>query len=161
MISLKDAIEIKTTPKQVFDWLENLPAEYRSWHPDHISCKVLRGSTLEEGTEFECEEYLHGKLHTLRMCMTQVVPDKRVEFDIVNMGRGAFEVEALDDAVLFVAELEIGSTAPILGPLIDFLFASFFRRRIEAMQQHMTEEGQNLKLYLESQESVLDSFDSP
>lgn len=151
MISLRDTIEIHTTARQVFNWLEKLPKEYKSWHPDHVACRVLHGSMLEVGSDIECEEYLHGKMHSLRFQMTKVIPDKRVEFIIESMGRGAFEVQEYNDTVRFVAELDIGSDSPILGPLIDLSFSLFFRQRIEAMRQHMIEEGENLKAILESE----------
>ena len=150
MISLRDSIEIHTTASQVFTWLESMPREYGAWHPDHVACKVLHGSVLEVGSEFECEEYLHGKLHSMRFQMTKVVPDKRVEFVIERMGRGAFEVQANNEIVRFVAEVDIGSDSPIFGPLLDFIFSWFFRQRIVAMRQHMAEEGENLKAILES-----------
>jgi hypothetical protein len=105
---------------------------------------------LEVGSEIACEEYLHGKLHAMRFRMTKVIPDKRVEFDVEGMGRGAFEAKESGDGVRFVAELDIGSEAPIIGRLFDFIFPKLFKNRIEAMRQHMAEEGKNLKTILES-----------
>ena len=150
MISLRDRVEIQTTPAQVFAWLGCMPQEYQAWHPDHVACRVLQGSMLEVGSEIACEEYLHGKLHAMRFRMTKVIPDKRVEFEVEGMGRGAFEAEESGDGVRFVAELDIGSEAPILGRLFDFIFPRLFKNRIEAMRQHMAEEGKNLKTILES-----------
>ena len=149
MISLRDSIEVHTTPKQIFAWLGRMPQEYKAWHPDHVACRVLHGSMLEVGSEIECEEFLHGKLHSMRFRMVKVIPDKRVEFVIEGMGKGAFEVESDGNMVRFVAELDIGSATPIIGQLFDFIFSRFFHRRIEAMRQHMAEEGQYLKTLLE------------
>ena len=150
MISLRDSIEIRTTANQVFTWLESMPQEYGAWHPDHVACRVIQGSMLEVGCEIECKEYLHGKLHSMRFRMTKVIPDKRVEFVIERMGRGAFEVQVKEDVVIFVAELDIGSGSPIFGPVFDLIFSLFFPQRIEAMRQHMTEEGENLRAIFES-----------
>ena len=150
MISLRDRVEIDTTPEQLFAWLGRMPEEYKSWHPDHVACRVLHGSLLEVGSEFEFEEYLHGKLHTMRFRVTKVVLDNRVEFDIKGMGRGAFDAELSGDAVIFLAEVDIGSDAPVIGPLFDFVFSRFFNQRIDLMRQHMVEEGRNLKAILES-----------
>jgi hypothetical protein len=153
MISLRDSIEIQTTASRLFAWLAKMPQEYKAWHPDHEDFRVLHGSMPQVGSEIECKEYLHGKLHSMRFHMTKVVPDKRIEFDIERMGKGAFEVQASDDTVRFVAELDIGSDLPILGPVIDFILSRFFRQRIEAFRQHMAEEGKNLKAILESESS--------
>lgn len=150
MISLKDSIEINATPEQLFTWLSRLPDVYTTWHPDHVSCRILHGSILEVGSEFEAEEYLHGKLHSMRFRMTKVIPDQRMEYLIPGMGGGAFEAQDTGDKILFIAELNIGSDAPILGPFFDFIFTSFFKQRINDMRQHMIEEGQNLKALLES-----------
>lgn len=150
MISLRDSINIQTTPAQVFTWLGHMPQEYESWHPDHVTCRVLHGSMLEVGSEVECKEYLHGKLHSMRFRMTKVIPDRRVEFEVEGMGNGAFEAQESGDGVRFVAELDIGSDVPIIGRLFDFIFPWLFKNRIEAMKQHMAEEGRNLKTILES-----------
>ena len=151
MISLIDRINIHTTPGQVFTWLEQMPQAYASWHPDHVACRVLHGSMIEVGSEIECKEYLHGKLHLMRFRMTKVIPNNRIEFVIEGMGRGAFEAQETGDAVNFVAEIEIGSEIPIIGRIFDFVFALLFNQRIESMMQHMAEEGRNLKAILESE----------
>lgn len=149
MIFLRDRIEIHTTPSRLFSWLEKMPQEYKSWHQDHVACRVIQGSMLEVGSEIECEEYLHGKLHSMRFRMTKVVPNERLEFVIERMGRGAFQVQSDKDVVIFVAELNIGSASPIIGPIFDLIFSLFFSDRIDAMGQHMAEEGENLKAILE------------
>ena len=151
MISLRDSIEIQTTPSQLFAWLGRMPEEYTSWHPDHVACRVVHGAMLEVGSVLECEEYLHGKLHSMRFRTTKVVPDRRIEFQIRGIGRGAFEAQASGDTVRFVAELGVGSDAPIIGQLFDFIFSRLFNQRIESMKQHMAEEGRNLKAILESE----------
>ena len=106
---------------------------------------------LEVGSVLKCEEYLHGKLHSMRFRTTKVVPDRRIEFQIRGIGRGAFEAQASGDTVRFVAELDVGSDAPIIGQLFDFIFSRLFNQRIESMKQHMAEEGRNLKAILESE----------
>jgi hypothetical protein len=151
MISLKDSIEIHATPGQVFAWLGRMPQEYLAWHPDHVACRVIHGSMLEVGSEMEFEEYLHGKLHSLRFRMTKVLPGKRVEFEVVGMGLGAFEAQAVDDHVRFIAELKIGTKDPLIGRLFDWIFAWLFKRRIAGMRQHMAEEGEYLKTILETE----------
>ncbi len=149
MISLRDTVEINATPKQLFAWLERMPKEYKAWHPDHVACRVLHGSMLEIGSVIECKEYLHGKLHSMKFRVLKVAPYNRVEFVIVGMGRGAFEAEEKGDGVRFIAELDIGSDVPIIGGFFDFIFRTFFNARIEDMNQHLVEEGQNLKAILE------------
>lgn len=149
MISLYDSIKIHTTPRQLFAWLEQMPQEYQAWHQDHVACQVICGSMLEVGSEIECQEFLHGKLHTMKFRMTKVIPDKRIEFVVIGLGRGAFDVQITGAAVRFTAELDIGPEIPIIGRFFDLIFSSFFQQRIDAMRKHMEEEGQNLKAILE------------
>lgn len=150
MISLVDSIEINVPAERVFAWLGAMPQEYTSWHPDHVSCRILKGSMYEVGSEMECEEYLHGKLHKMRFRILKVYPGRRIEYGIVGMGRGAFEVEGEDEKVRFTAELKIGSDIPLIGQLVDIMFRAFFRSRLLAMRDHMAEEGRNLKGILEA-----------
>jgi hypothetical protein len=150
VIKLRDTITIQTTPERIFKWLESLPQEYCAWHPDHVACRVVRGSLLQPGCEIECQEYLHGQLHILRLCLTRVDPGKRMEYEIPGLGKGAFEVIPEDSEVEFVAELGVGSDFPIVGSLVDVVLRALLSRRLEAMKRHMREEGQNLKKILES-----------
>ncbi|MBM3126642.1 MAG: SRPBCC family protein [Chloroflexi bacterium] len=150
MIKLRDTITIQTSTKRIFGWLESLPKEYVSWHPDHVAYRVIKGSMRQPGSEIECQEHLHGNLHTLRFRLTKVEPDKRMEYEIIGLGKGAFEVIPKDDEVEFVAELGLGSSFPIVGRFVDAVLRVLFHRRLEAMRQHMREEGQNLKKIIES-----------
>lgn len=63
MITLRDSVEIRTTPEKVFEWFMHFDENYVSWHPDHVKCSYLKGRRLEEGSVLYVEEYLHGKLH--------------------------------------------------------------------------------------------------
>jgi len=150
VIKLRDSIRIKTKPERIFKWLELMPQEYCSWHPDHVAYRVVKGSMLQPGSEIECREYLHGKLHTMRFRLARIEPGRRMEYEIAGLGRGAFEVIPKGDEVEFVAELGLGSDSPILGRAVDALLRALFGRRLDAMRQHMREEGENLKKIIES-----------
>jgi hypothetical protein len=105
---------------------------------------------FQPGSEIECKEYLHGKLHTLLLRLTKVDPGKRMEYEIPGLGKGAFEVIPKDGKVEFVAELDLGSDFPIVGSLVDVVLRALLSHRLEAMRGHMREEGQNLKEIIES-----------
>lgn len=150
MIGLRDSITIQAIPEQIFKWLELMPQEYCAWHPDHVACRVVKGSVLQPGSEIECREYLHGILHVMRLRTTRMDPGRRMEYEITGLGKGAFEVISRDEEVDFVAELELGFDFPIIGTLIDALLRALLSRRLDALRQHMREEGQNLKKIIES-----------
>ena len=150
MIRLQDSIRIRTTPGHIFKWLESMPSEYCAWHPDHVACRVLHGSMFQAGSEIKCQEFLHGKLHTMRLRPRRIDPGRCVEYEIAGLGGGFFEVVPEGEEVDFIAGLALGSDFPVLGQLVDVVLRSFFGRRLEAMRQHMREEGWNLKQILES-----------
>ena len=150
MIALRNSIKIRTMPQKLFKWLEAMPEEYCSRHPDHIACRVLKGSLFHYGSEIECQEILHGKLHSMRFHLTKFDPDRRLEYGIQGMGNGAFEAVPKGEKVEFIAELDLGTDTPIIGLLVDVLFRILFRSRLGMMRQHMLEEGQNLKQILEA-----------
>lgn len=150
MIKLRDGILIRAAPERIFHWLCSLPQEYVSWHPDHAACRILKGSMDQAGSEIECREYLHGKLHVMRFRLTAIDPGRRMEYKIAGLGRGAFEVVPQGRGVEFVAELELGTNAPVIGQAVDTLLHAGFSRRLAAMKEHMREEGENLKKIIES-----------
>ena len=154
MILLRDEVRIDATPEQVFDWLAHFQEHYLAWHPDHVECRYLRGSSiLEKDAILYIEEYLHGDLHRLKLRATKVIPDSRVDYTAGFGTGGAFEVQPREDGVLFIAEVTIGLGAPGLGSLLDRMMERVLADRIKAMKQHMAEEGENLKQWLEQRPS--------
>jgi len=155
MIVLRDTIHIQTTPEEVFAWFAQFKENYRAWHPDHGVCHYIVGNNpLDEGTIIYAEEYLHGDLHKLKLQVTRVVPNSRMEYKIPFLGSGAFIIEPSGAEVLFIAELHLGWRFPVIGRIIDWVFQIFFGHRLEAMRQHMREEGVNLKEILEKTRSL-------
>lgn len=137
--------------EQAFSWLMSLEQAYADWHPDHISCRALKGSIDEVGSEFECKEYLHGKLHTMRFRVTEVIPNRRMAYTISGMGRGSFEFIPREEGIEFLAEVSFGSELPLIGRSVDWILNRFFKSRLDAMKMHMFEEGRNLKRILETE----------
>ena len=150
MILLRDVVEIDASSEQVFDWLAHFQENYLAWHPDHVECRYLKGtSILEVGSVLYIEEYLHGQLHKLKFLSTNVIPNTRLEYKAGFGIGGAFEVKPQGNHVLFIAEITFGSGFPVLGWLLDRMMQKLLSDRLEAMKQHMAEEGENLKQLLE------------
>lgn len=106
---------------------------------------------MEAGAVVYVEEYLHGQPHKLKLRMIKVVPGRQMEYAIMPGMRGMFEVEPRDGKARFIATLTIGTSVPILGPLLDLLLRALLGRRIDALKQHMAEEGENLRALLQHQ----------
>jgi len=149
MIELLDEVEIGVSSDTVWQWLEQMPEHYREWHPDHISCRWVRGDAAVPGAVMEVVERLHGRRHRLRMTLTHVEPGRRVEYRIAPGLGGAFEVEPADGGSRFTAALRIGVSATLLGAIVDRLVRLAAGGRIASIRQHQAEEGANLKALLE------------
>ena len=155
MITLKDSIEIKAPPEKVFEWLVQRfkdKESYQAWHPDHVDIRWIKGKPLEEGSIVYGEEYLHGYLHKLKFRITKIVRNRMIEY------RSLFPLSILAPRNTFLIELK-GEKSCIFTAMSSlrlprWLFEKLNKKhknKIEAAQQHMKEEGKNLKRLLENQ----------
>jgi hypothetical protein len=149
MIILKDAVEIRASPEQIVEFFLNFKENFHAWHPDHVECHYLTPGPLKENSVIYVEEYLHGELHKLKLHITKIQPNSRIEYKTFLGTKGIFVIEPRDTDTLFTAEMHMGTQIPLLGKLIDRIMWVFFSRRLEGLKQHMVEEGQNLKKILE------------
>jgi hypothetical protein len=152
VIQLRESILIDVPPERVWGWLGELPDHYRAWHPAHVSCRYEHGRRLEVGTVLYVEEYLHHRLHRLRLRATEVVPNRLLGY----RGRGfagAFRLEPANGGTRFTAELDLGTRAPVVGHVLDAVIRLLLGRRLAAMRSHVREEGENLKRLLEGPDS--------
>ena len=149
MITLRHAVEIKSSPERIFGFFANMAENYRAWHPDHVEWHYLPSGQLGEGSTIYAEEYLHGKLHKLRGPITKVETNYRMEYKPMFGVRGVFATEPRGETSLFTAEIHIGTEIPLLGMLLDRLMRIFMSPQLAAIEQHMAEEGQSLKRILE------------
>lgn len=150
MITLRDTIEIKAHPSELFDWFSDLPRHYRAWHPDHVLCRFEGSKTLGPGARLYAEEILHGKLHKLHFTITDVRHPSRVGYRIAPGLRGSFIAQESGNGTLFTAEIDLGFEFPILGAMVDRLLRAFFTPIISVVEEHMKEEGVNLKHIMEA-----------
>jgi hypothetical protein len=153
MINLKDSIEIKATPEEVFEWLVQRLKDkesYQAWHPDHVDIRWIKGAPLQEGSILYAEEYLHGALHKLTFRITKIVPNRVIAY------RALFPLSILAPGNTFLIEPK-GENSCIFTAmgrlrLPRWLFKKLHKKheyKIEATEQHMKEEGENLKRALE------------
>jgi uncharacterized protein YndB with AHSA1/START domain len=148
VIQLRDTVFIETPPQKVWAWLADLPDHYREWHPAHVHCWYEHGNGLETGAILRVEEELHGRLHRLRLWTTEVVPNRLLRYSSWGL-RGAFLLEEANGGTRVTATLGVGVAVPLIGPLVDWALGQIFGTRLAAVQEHMHEEGRNLKRLLE------------
>jgi hypothetical protein len=150
MIVLQDTVTIHVPPARIWNWLESLPEHVHEWHPDHISARWLSGGAFVLNAEMEVRERLHGKLHRLRIAVTEVKSGHWVRYRIFPGLRGGFKVEPVESGSRFTATIEFGTGIPVIGKLIDGVLRLVIPGRLEAIQRHQAEEGARLKELLEA-----------
>lgn len=148
MTTLKDSIEIKANPEEIFEGLVKVfssAENFKVWHKDHVRCQWLKGKPFEEGSILYVEEYLHNKLHKLKFVVTRLEPGRKIEYKLlfpvsVICTGGAFTIEPKGETCFFSATLFFR---------MGWLFSIFGKNRVDAIKKHMKEEGENLKMILE------------
>ncbi|WP_440951834.1 SRPBCC family protein [Methanococcoides sp. FTZ1] len=147
MLTLKDSVIIDQPQDAVFEWFEHFTENYTFWHEDHVIAKWVRGKNFEEGSVLYAEEYLNGKLEKLSFEITRYKKGEFIEYKIlfphsIISPAGAFHVESLgNNRCLFTATLSFR---------FGWMFLKFAKGRVESLRKHMREEGENLKVLLES-----------
>ena len=151
---LTDSIEIKTTPEKIFNFLTSIVDDdsYRAWHKeDHVSLRYLQGEPWTEGSVVYAEEYIHGKLHKLKFKITKIEANKRIEYAplsrLVRMffPKNEFIIETRGESCLFIA-----SGTYRIGWIGKTFFNAAIEKALASVEQHMKEEGENLKAIIET-----------
>jgi len=158
LIVLRDTVEIGATPEQVFDFFVHFKENFHAWHLDHVECRYLNfEGAPKEGSVIYIEEYLHGKPHKLKLHITRLKPNARIEYKTFLGSKGVFIMEPRGDNSLFSAEMYMGTDVRLIASLVDIIMKKFMSRQLQGIKQHMAEEGQNLKGILEKSNKKGDS----
>jgi len=154
MIVLRDTVEIRASPEQIFDFFVHFKENFHAWHPDRVECRYLTSGPLREGSVIYLEEYLHGKLHKLKLHIRRIEPNARIEYKTFLGTKGVLIIEPRGASSLFTAEMHMGINTPLFRSLVDRIMGIFMSRQLEGIKQHMREEGQKLKTVLEEGNAV-------
>jgi hypothetical protein len=157
MIIIKDSIEVKASTEKVFQWLTQRMMDkesYQAWHQDHVDIRWIKDEPLQEGSIVYAEEYIHGYLHKLKFRITKIVPNRLIEY------RPLFPLSIIASGNKFIIEPKGRNSCTFIAigslRIPRWLFIRLHKKhkhKIEATQQHMKEEGQNLKKALEMTDS--------
>lgn len=150
MSVLTHSVQIKAPHQKVYDFLLHYKENFPLWHSNGQECRYLTEGPLGVGTLIYEEETLHGKLYKFKLRITRLKPNERIDYQILSIGHGAFIIEPKGpDSSIFTAEIHFGSGLS----LIDDLISPFMAEQIEAIKEHMANEGKNLKRILEGKRS--------
>jgi hypothetical protein len=137
---------IRTSADALIQFFDGMEENYTIWHPEHHSFTWIEGSGVAERVVSEFDETVAGKRQRKKMVFTHV-GDGRIEFAPVSrlirllLPRVVFDIAPDGDGCRLIQEVHVR-----VGPL----GARLNRKEFEAVQQHMEEEGANLKALMES-----------
>jgi hypothetical protein len=149
VITLRDTISISAAPEEIFDFFIHLRENYEAWHPDHVRCWYREEGPLREGSVFYVEEHVGEELLNLQFLVTRLVECSRIEYAVSRVASGAFIMEPRNSNTSFTAEIYFGTAIPLLGALLDKILRTFISNRLRDLEEHMVDEGRNLKMILE------------
>lgn len=154
-VTLTHSIEIRTTPEKIFRFFLQIvdDASYQAWHPeDHVAFRWIQGEPWQKGSVVYAEEYIHGKLHKLKFLITEVVPNRKIEFVPLSrflriyFPKNTFTIEPRKDSCEFTA-----TGCLRVGRLVKALAKKKLDHGLSCVRRHMKEEGENLKRILENE----------
>ncbi len=141
----KDTVEVHASPEQVWAWLFDFTGHYCEWHPAHRLAFWAKGPPNEIGSVLYTEEDLRGHVLKLSIKITTITPHHVIGFQTVGwlrlfVPRGSFEIDPVPTGCQVTATLVFRA-----GRILSRLG----RKILEAVVQHMKEEGENLKKLIE------------
>ena len=147
MRTLKESIEINISAEKIWEWLLKFADNYCEWHPNHIKAYWKNGVPNEIGSIMYAEEIvIPGEVLKMTSKLTKLIPNKMYEFKTLKslgmlMPKGSFQIEPKERGCIFTATLDFR-----MGNFLN----KFAKKSVGFIQNHMKEEGQNLKKILES-----------
>jgi hypothetical protein len=146
---ITDKIEIKSSPKEIWDFFRNLEQNYIDWHPIDHRKFIWTGEPMKEGSRWYAEEMAHGRLFKLKGTIGEVIPYRKIIF------KYAFPLSIVSPKFEWIIEPKEYCT---VFTAISYLNAGdFFRKlskkemdwKLEATKKHTREEGEYLKELME------------
>ena len=157
MISLKDTSHIPAPPSAVWKCFAEMDTHYLAWHPDHIAFRNIEGNfTVPHGVVYADEKIgwmrLRGKFHVVRAEKERYFEWKAGFPNSLTHTGGWFEIKPTDDNECdLIAETHFGSSARVIGPIIDRVLAAILP--VDEIRRHMAKEGENLPRLIPDQDS--------
>jgi len=146
-IVLTDSIAINASVEKVWEFFDHLDVNYKSWHEDaHVTCRWLKGRPHEEGSVAYFEEILDGKL-----CKVEAITVKVEKYRVVET-KSPFPASLIHTKGTYIFEPKDNSS--VFTAINHFRIPPLFNKRllslVAATEKHMKEEGENLKIIIES-----------
>lgn len=148
--TLEDSIEIQALPEEIWRFFYNLEENYSAWHPrEHVKFKWIKGNPMEMGSSFYAEEFALGDVKKYNGKVLEAAPNRKIVFALslpISIMTPKFEwrIEPKGQTSIFTAITYVRA-----GYLLRKVLPQTMDTIIEAGKKHMSEEGVNLKQFLE------------
>ena len=142
---MEDSVRIDRPPEVVFEWFGHFVENYRSWHQSHVKAVWIEGNDFEKGSVLYAEEYLGDKLEKLSFKITDRIQNELIAYrmsfpESIICSGGTFSIRPSNGGSIFTATLFFR---------FGWLLSKIAKNRIQVIEIHMKEEGENLKKILE------------
>lgn len=135
MITLTERIEIPASYEKLEAWVGNFEEEFVKWSPYHIECSLFDGG-YQIGNRIRFREIVMNLDYDVTGTITECEQDNdhfRIVFQ--NDKKNAFitfEGKRTQKGCLFSHTEAFGMTAPVIGPIMNFLiFKVFFKKKAD------------------------------
>lgn len=153
-VVLKESIEIKTLPENVFDYLTGIvdDASFKTLNADNIRFRWLQGHPWSVGSIALAEKNLHGKLHKFRFVVSDIQPNRHIEYKPTSgfmrmfFPKKEFIIEQTDNGCRLIS-----SATFRIGWIGKKLFKRSMDDGLSHFKAYLREEGKNLRSLLEAQ----------
>lgn len=165
MQKIKEETIIDTSPQPIFDFLTHIDSLYKVWHPkDHVFCKTLFRTLDKTGCIFHFLEIIGWFPLYIPTKVTKIEPNRYIEYEPIfslsffKPGFAYFKIESISaQQSKLTAYVQWGWKSPVLSPLFDAVANLLIRKKVA--EQHIREEGLNLKRYVETSQSTKANLD--
>jgi hypothetical protein len=153
---ITESVLIRNSAEQLFEFLDDLEANFPRLHPDHRLFRWEQGRGVHEGVAFYLEETIGGRVIQQRFAFTRVertgvvIRYRHVELAATHLvprlivPRIAFRIEFVPAGIRLVVEIRIRTR---LVANVDEL--------LDVVRRHIREEGENLKRFVEEPPAAL------
>jgi hypothetical protein len=156
MITLHDAIEIKTSQEKLFDWFQHLDKNFTTWHPNHTKFQKITGG-MNKGDVIRFEERINGKWFKFNVTITKIERTTDgwiIEAKTPPFATLEFKTETQGESCLFTHTETYGlikSTNPFVQKYVIQLLRKVLNPlyRFDLIQKDIIEDNINLKQIME------------
>ena len=143
-------VDINASPEKVWEFLTNIEANYKAWHPeDHILFHWTKGAPFEKGSTFYAEQFMMGEKVKYKGKISECISGRKITMKF------SFPLSLITEKIEMIIEKHgSGSTFKHVTYMkFKFLSRTIFKNRnirmLNEMDAHVRTEGGNLKGILE------------